>query len=269
MRGPSVGFIDRDGNIVIDFNFDKEHIREFVDGYAAAGTDAGWGFIDNTGKWVIEPQYRGAGDFGEGLVPVKVNDTLWQYINIKNEVQFKLELPDASDFCGSFINGIAFIDVDRKKCPINKKGKLINKSKYFTLWSHERRGYEGPIRVSVTFDSQMKFLKPDGKYVKLDGINAREVIKAYDFSEGLAAVDIILPKTAHFYDLNGEIFPTPELRNARSFSEGLAICTTVDSQDIILDREGNIVCTLPKIADRVGYGCFSEGLAWFDFCEDI
>jgi hypothetical protein len=265
-----VGFIDCDGNVIIDFTFEDWQIpRVFFDGYAAACSDAGWGFIDNTGKWVIEPQpqYCRARSFGEGLAPVQLDNTHWQYINIKNEVQFKIETTCYSDDCGSFKGGVAFIDNYLKKRPINKKGEFINKARYDFVddwyWA------EGPIQVCVSLGGDVKFLKPDGKYVKFEGIKAKDRIRAGNFREGLVSIENRQTGTTHFYDVNGKIFPTPELKSATSFSEGLAICTTVDSQDIILDREGNIVCTLPKIAEYVSYHIFSEGLAMFEIDEEI
>jgi hypothetical protein len=201
------------------------------------------------------------------LAPVQLDNTHWQYINIKNEVQFKIETTCYSDDCGSFKGGVAFIDNYLKKRPINKKGEFINKARYDFVddwyWA------EGPIQVCVSLGGDVKFLKPDGKYVKFEGIKAKDRIRAGNFREGLVSIENRQTGTTHFYDVNGKIFPTPELKSATSFSEGLAICTTVDSQDIILDREGNIVCTLPKIAEYVSYHIFSEGLAMFEIDEEI
>jgi len=42
----------------------------------------GWGYIDTTGKWFIEPQFDDAGDFSEGLAVVRIGYQ-YRYINKK------------------------------------------------------------------------------------------------------------------------------------------------------------------------------------------
>jgi hypothetical protein len=39
-----------------------------------------WGYIDSSGRIVIEPQFAGAGKFADGLAPVEVAGK-WGYIN--------------------------------------------------------------------------------------------------------------------------------------------------------------------------------------------
>lgn len=55
-----VGFIDNKGKWVIEPVF--ENARDFKNGFAAVRFQGKWGFIDKTGKWVIEPVYEHIGD---------------------------------------------------------------------------------------------------------------------------------------------------------------------------------------------------------------
>ena len=55
------GFIDQDGNIVIEPQY--ENARSFSNGFAAVQLAGKWGFIDQEGKMVIEPKFDNAKDF--------------------------------------------------------------------------------------------------------------------------------------------------------------------------------------------------------------
>ncbi len=54
---------DKTGAWAIPAQF--ENGWHFNQGLAAAQTNGKWGFIDTTGKFVIQPQYDDAGDFSE------------------------------------------------------------------------------------------------------------------------------------------------------------------------------------------------------------
>ena len=61
------GYVDRNGNVVIEPQFDEAY--EFSDGLAWAVKDGKSGYIDNTGALVIEPGKYGF-PFADGLASV-------------------------------------------------------------------------------------------------------------------------------------------------------------------------------------------------------
>ena len=63
------GFIDKSGKVVIELQFDDAGY--FSEGLARVEKDGKWGFIDKSGKVVIEPQFDDAEDFSEGLAKVQ------------------------------------------------------------------------------------------------------------------------------------------------------------------------------------------------------
>lgn len=123
-----------------------------------------YGYIDSTGRIVIPPKYKGAGEFSEGLAPVRQNG-LYGYINTLDEMiilpQFEYAEPffeDAAivynngsplyinkfgkqmfDCSGykkitNFINGRAFVYTKSKKNGVvSKNGKLIIDTIYFSI----------------------------------------------------------------------------------------------------------------------------------------
>lgn len=72
------GFIDRNGKLVIDFQFDE--VGDFSEGLAwvrvgrstvnGIHNPGSCGYIDHSGKFVIQSQFAEAGNFSEGLAPV-------------------------------------------------------------------------------------------------------------------------------------------------------------------------------------------------------
>ena len=67
----------------------REEARDesaFVEGLAAIELNDKWGYIDKTGKMVIEPKYYYAGVFVHGLADVDLNATTRYCINTKGEI---------------------------------------------------------------------------------------------------------------------------------------------------------------------------------------
>ena len=77
------GFMDRDGNFVIEPTFDD--VQPFSDGLAAVKLKNKWGFIDRNGKIVIEPQFYKVNPNGLSLVQVGPFSRL-VYMNSEGEI---------------------------------------------------------------------------------------------------------------------------------------------------------------------------------------
>lgn len=78
-----------------------------------------WGFIDNTGQWVIRPSYGDASKFYEGLASVKENNK-YGYIDKKGSFIIKPQF----DAAYSFIEGIAKVKIGNKEGYVNKAGEV-------------------------------------------------------------------------------------------------------------------------------------------------
>jgi hypothetical protein len=79
-----------------------------------------WGFIDNTGQWVIRPSYGDASKFYEGLASVKENNK-YGYIDKKGIFIIKPQF----DAAYSFIEGMAKVKVGNKEGYVNKLGEVF------------------------------------------------------------------------------------------------------------------------------------------------
>jgi hypothetical protein len=107
----------------------------------------------------------------------------------------------------------------------------------------------------------------DGKWGYIDSTGAVKIEPrfdaAYDFSEGLAAVDVAYDDGSGFgyIDTSGEMVIEQQFPSAETFSEGLAAVGTVDQGDGgkwgSIDTSGTLVVPMQYVTPPV----FSEGLA--------
>ncbi|WP_405376278.1 WG repeat-containing protein [Pseudobutyrivibrio sp.] len=104
-----VGFMDESGEYVIEAQYKEAH--NFHEGYAPVceevdGKDT-WGYVDKSGEIVIDYQYQWAGPFSEeGYALVKV-DGKYGYINKDGSWFLKPQFDDAN----SFSNGYAVVQL--------------------------------------------------------------------------------------------------------------------------------------------------------------
>jgi hypothetical protein len=80
------GFIDITGKQVIDFKFTEP--SSFSEGLAAINNNGTCGYIDKTGAYVIPPNFPMGWDFSEGVARVKTKDRKEAYIDKTGKVVF-------------------------------------------------------------------------------------------------------------------------------------------------------------------------------------
>lgn len=92
------GFIDRTGSFVIQPRF--RGATDFGDGLAGVLVDKHWGFVDETGEMVIPPAFDQVLPFREGMAAVRVNG-LWGFIDKQGETAIEPRFEDVSSFSDS------------------------------------------------------------------------------------------------------------------------------------------------------------------------
>ena len=88
---------DIDGNVIGDGVFDNARLFNPGSDYAAVMINGKWGFVDASGKQVIEPEYEDARSFANGVAAVKKNGK-WGYIDKNDEMVIENIFSDARDF---------------------------------------------------------------------------------------------------------------------------------------------------------------------------
>jgi WG containing repeat len=191
-------YMDRSGKIL--FKADGLGL-DFSEGLAAASRRRGgdWGFLDRTGKFVIEPRFYAASSFSEGLAVASATPSPRTTGFIDHTGTFVI-LPTLS-YASDFHEGLAAVIIDGP-CHIFNGG---------SCGGAEYR----PTQPNATYDCRYAFIDKTGKPISDLRFEA-----AADFAEGLAPVKI----GGHWGYVNqsGRMVIDPKFEWAGQFSEGLA-----------------------------------------------
>lgn len=202
-----------------------------------------WGFINNSGNMVIEPDYDEARDFSYGFAAVR-QGTTWGYVSEETKT---LVIPTTLSVAGDFSGGLAPAQL------LGEKYGFINTSGEFTI--------SAQYDFASAFSENLAAVRSDGLwgYVSSSGEVSIELTfsDAQSFSEGVAAVETF--EGWVYIDQTGNeiIKPDFQISAAGEFSEGLAPVQTSEGWGYI-NKMGDPVIT-------PGYnqaGIFSQGLAW-------
>ncbi len=242
------GLIDTKGEIIAQPQF-KSAACVFSEGLLCVGTEAGVGFVDKTGKLVIEPRFSYAKDFSEGLAPVSVGEK-WGFVLKNGEIAIPPQFNDAN----SFSQGLALVKVKEGYAYIDKAGQVV----IHVSVTNAGDFHEGLARVMVGNPGAKDKYKEKGRAGYID-TSGKTVIEpqfddACDFSEGLACVET--EGKMGYIDKAGRMIVAPEFDIAQDFSEGLAIVES-DGYYGFIDKSGKVVIK-PQFSWA---GQFSGGLA--------
>ena len=292
------GYINRSGEVVIKPQFDSA--EAFADGLALVRYEPrkkplkpgqkkpelveGMGFIDQTGKVVIEldnPLHLNGESFSEGLTKYWTYEpdkgTVHGYIDTSGKIQIKARFT----YSHSFVDGLAAACIDLKCGFIDKTGEFAIEPKYIVTrpfseglalagFDHDRIGFvnkSGEMVIEPQFGniggvgfheglSVVTF--PQGKfgYVNTEGtvVIPMQFEMAQPFSDGLAAVSV--DSKWGYIDKTGKFVIKPQFRGAGPFSEGLAPVGNVASQSAT-ESVGDDAAPATGFIDKTGKLVFS------------
>jgi len=228
-----------------------------------------YGYIDNTGRIVIKPEFSWAGEFSDGLAHViirKDGTSHYYYIDKTGKIVIDCDIKDTHTF--DFVEGMAIIEtsyiennkLDYKYGFMDKKGEIVIKPQFARVSNFS----EGLARVSTsTLRSEFKHIYIDKNGNKV--IELKRFQQGYDFSEGLACIQIEgeggIYRHYGYIDKKGETVIEPQFVHGSSFSEGLAsVCPGPPWKYGYIDKSGETLIE-PQF-DRAWP--FSEGLAMIE-----
>jgi hypothetical protein len=254
------GFIDSTDKL-IDLNNSYTHFSfdstgSFKEGIVRVELFKKWGFMDKTGKIVINKDFDIAHDFQNDLALVAIQKK-YGFINKKGTRVIPLKYDYATDFC----EGVATVSSNRKFGCIDKTGKVIVPIKYDTCYSFAEGlvgvklnglwGFvdkTGKIVVPIKYDEIMPFSNgfaavSSGAMWGFINKTGKEVIPLqYDevmsFSEGLAAVTGKSDLSWGFIDTTGREITPIKYSIVKSFKNGLAMVTGNDYISFYIDKAG-------------------------------
>ena len=111
------GYIDASGKLVIEAEY--ELAREFSERRSAVRAQGRWGFIDSSGRQVVDFRYQQVRNFSEQKAAVQL-DGRWGYVDLNGAVVIPTLYDDALSFSGGLApvkssEGYIFIDPEGRK----------------------------------------------------------------------------------------------------------------------------------------------------------
>jgi WG containing repeat len=247
------GFIDKTGRFVIEGPYYPR--GHFSDGLARVSDHEHYdpykiGFMDRTGKFVITPRFDRAEDFSEGLALVEVRGK-WGYTDRAGRMVIPPRFQDAE----SFHDGFALVNMfGVRRGFINKEGKFLPMPDEV-----ERFGSLADGLIAVKVDGKWGFMNTSGQIVIAPQFDPDVDEYAQDvfygtFRDGLAVVKS--NGKWGYVNKSGKFLIPPRFDKAKHFEGSLAI-VSVKGKWGLIDRRGEFVA--PPTFERVE--SFAEGLA--------
>lgn len=215
-----IEFIDKTGKLKFTLA-EAKFCSNFKEGLASVEVNGKWGYIDQTGKMIINPQFSSAYCFSEGLAAVQSfgnqdpdsppsnTDQKWGFIDKKGNIVINYQFEDSDD--PRFIDGVASVKQGDKYGFIDKKGKFVINPQ-FDYASHVSDGF-AVIKQGSTYG----YIDKSGKIV----INP-QFEDARDFQNGNAAVKSSEGKWGYI-DKEGKYIINPQFEYASKFYNDFAI----------------------------------------------
>jgi WG containing repeat len=152
-------FIDIKGRIQFNLSFDEAH--SFSDGLASVYINHKYGFINRSGKIVIQPKFSQSWDeFQNGYTPVEIGDYpngKWGLIDQKGQFVIKPEF----DFIERAFNGFYKLKIGDKSGFADSSGHII--SRVDSVWKGDFS--EGLVSISYDDGNTWGYRNEQGKIV--------------------------------------------------------------------------------------------------------
>lgn len=243
-RNGQYGFVNQQGSVVVNPQYSDAH--DYSEGLAAVKIDGRWGFIDSSSRWIIPPQFEEVHDFSESMAAVKLHG--WGYVNTEGQIVIPCQYQNARDFS----EGLAAVSKNGFWGYIDATDNRIIELQFKEAYSFK----EGLARVRAPQEVlYYGFINKNGKFViKPTFEYARE------FCEGKSLVREKYESFYKYINTKGKEILICQWRYSDDFHEDLA-CVMVNNNNNdelgFIDSTGNMVLQA-RYDDAKG---FSEGLA--------
>lgn len=249
-----------------------------------------WGFINNSGKFLIKPHYDYAMDFQSNDLAVVEKNNLQGLIDISGEYIIKPKYQNITGFSQGLAN---IIDAEGFKV-IDEKGNILTPKTYDYISSYsdnrsmfgtntlndkylygylDKQGTEiiAPIYESAyDFNNGKALVKITENEFALIDVNGK-MLKNYKhyfvgpLSDGMLAFSETATGKYGYIDENGVVIIFPEYTSASPFEDERAVVNTADdfeSKFGLIDKNGNFIIP-PKYNEinRLGNNRLAIGLA--------
>lgn len=218
------GYIDRSGKVVIEPQFPGTAMYFSYDRALVCAGDDGWGFVDPTGKMVIPPSTRYFfTSFQEGLALFKDNRTdRWGFMDVAGSVVLQPQYRDACWFSG----GLAAVETSKGWFFVDHNGTPLNSVAFLAARSFS----EGLAPVKDAGSSKWGYIDYSARFVIAPAFD-----DAFSFSDGRACVKV--GKETGYIDMKGALVFYSPGESMSDFSDG-RVAVEFNNKWAYLDTEG-------------------------------
>ena len=219
--------IDTEGQLKFTLQ-DAETVKIFKEGLAAFSIvneegEEKWGFVDKTGKTVINPQFSEVSNFSNEKCAVRNDDGKWGFIDKEGGIVINPQFDAATDFN----KGKCVVTYSDKQGVIDIEGKYIINPQFSTM----------------RIDGDLYLVNQDGKFGWCD--NDGKLIINPQFSEAFPFLgnELTSVKSGESYgyiDKEGKYIINPQFELALPFDGSLALVTSAGKVGFI-DVEGKYI----------------------------
>lgn len=192
------------------------YVGTYSEGMVAVNTEQGgaglWGYVDDSGREVIEPQYLMAEPFSDGLALVQAVGAEWGFIDTTGQEVIPF---GTYKYARPFSEGYATVyNNEDSRAVIDTTGNIVVPFGQYDIIEPFSEG------LAVVKKGNFSGVIDTTGTVVVEPVMVYSTIKP--FSEGMAAVETYVDNKWGYIDNTGKEIITPMYDNALSFSEGLA-----------------------------------------------
>lgn len=242
-------FIDKTGEFVKALKFIEQR-TVFSEGLARVSKGDKIGYVDKTGRFVIEAGFDEGEDFKEGLaavkVPVKVDDTVEAKFGFIDKTG-KMVIEPQFNKANSFSEGLAVVTINSMDQDgyIDKTGKVVIASQFDVAHSFSD-GLAKILMHGEKFIDKAGFIDKSGKIVIVPQFEQRpggNSLNYRGFKDGLAAVEV--NNKTGYIDKTGKMVIAANYDYGSEFRNGIAeVVTGQDAQTqkrYYIDKTGKVI----------------------------
>ena len=260
------GYIDRNGNLIIEPIFD--YAENFENGRAVVGFEVNYrrkfGLINKKGEFILEPLYDDV-RIGTSKISIIKTDNKYGLIDEKGDIIVHPIYDYIDDFIEVNQKNMARVKVDGKYGLINERGDVIIEPVYEDIQISKKEDntaivkingkygvvdFEGNVIIPCIYDEidifypeeteqKLYKAKSDGKYGLIS--SEKQIVIPFSYKYISMSSNVIIDGEketgrSDFFTLDGKKLFDKEIKKVKYIGENLILC-----DDILINKEGKVL----------------------------
>lgn len=250
-------FIDINGNVKFVVN-ESEICGSFYEGLSIVKIGDKFGYLDNTGKMKINPQFDAAYSFNDGLAAVgsynkDTHEMLYGFINTNGDIAINYQFKGCN---GLFSEGLASVYDGKKFGFIDKSGKFVINPQFNNAGNFKNS------KATIKQGSMVGYINKEGKII----INP-QFISGFDFSkDNDLALVWSSDRKAGYIDSDGKYIINPQFETGTNFYGDFALVRSANKWGII-NKEGKYISNPMYDEINVDFDNYKNSVVYSDYFD--